>query len=281
MKKHVSMRLTRSAKTILALALATMCMQASAHRAWLKPAASHVEGANPTVTIDAAVSDNLFDIDHVPLKLDGLAIIAPDGASVATPPVLAGRQRNSFDLPMAQSGTYKLSLVSASIMASYKDAASGETRRFRGSQDAFAKEVPAGAAELKTTAMHSRIETFVTANKPNSGALKASGVGLEMVPLTDPTGLRSGETARWRFQLDGKPLADFPFSLIPGGVRYRGIINELRLSTDAKGEASVTLPAAGMYWLNAGFPLVLDAGANAPAPARRFSYAATLEVLPD
>jgi uncharacterized GH25 family protein len=143
--------------------------------------------------------------------------------------------------------------------------------------------VPAGADELRTTYSHARLETFVSANKTSTGALAPSGVGLEMVPLTHPTDLRAGETAKWRFQLDGKPLPNFEFSLIPGGVRYRGVLGEIRLKTDAKGEATVKLPAAGMHWLNAAWPVGMAKGqaADAPAVTRRFSYAATLEILPD
>jgi hypothetical protein len=103
------------------------------------------------------------------------------------------------------------------------------------------------------------------------------------VPITHPTDLRPGETAKWRFQLDGKPLPKFAFSLIPGGVRYRGVLNEIRLMTDANGEVAVKLPAAGMYWLNAGYPVSATKGvpADAPADVRRYTYAATLEILPE
>jgi hypothetical protein len=101
-----------------------------------------------------------------------------------------------------------------------------------------------------------------------------------MVALTNPTELHTGEKARLRFQLDGKPLPNFPFSLIPGGARYRGTIGEVRLTTDAKGEASFTLPAPSMYLLTAAYP------ANAPrgpgeGPDKRYSYSATFEILPE
>ncbi|MEO7496278.1 MAG: DUF4198 domain-containing protein [Massilia sp.] len=277
------MPVKRSIITVLALALATVSLQAGAHRAWIKPALSHVEGGNAWVTVDGAISDDLFEIDHMPLKLDGLVITAPDGASVPAPTSVSGRQRTSFDLNLAQSGTYRISVVTATVMASYKDAASGETKRFRGSREAFEKEVPAGAAELVTSAMHSRLETWVSANKASSGALKPSGVGLEMVPLTNPTELVAGETAKWRFQLDGKPLPNFAFSLIPGGVRYRGVLGEMRLVTDTKGEVSVKLPVAGAYWLNARFPVASEAGGpeQLRATGNRYSYAATFDILPD
>jgi Domain of unknown function (DUF4198) len=82
--------------------------------------------------------------------------------------------------------------------------------------------------------------------------------------------------------MDGKPAANLPFSLVPGGVRYRGVLNEIRVSTDAKGEVSLTLPDAGMYWVSASYPQNVPpaAGQTPVQPARRVSYAATMEILP-
>jgi uncharacterized GH25 family protein len=264
-------------QTLVALALAVLSLQASAHRPWLLPSTTVVESREAWVTIDGAVSENLFDFDHMPLKLDGVAIAGPDGAPVAMPAVTMGKLRSSFDLKLDKPGTYKVALVTDTVMASYK--AGDETKRFRGSEQAFARDVPANAPELKVSYQQARLETFVTNQKPTGGALKASGRGLEMVPLTHPNELHAGEAARWRFQLDGKALPNFAFSLVPGGVRYRGLIGEIRVATDASGEAAVTLPAAGMYWLNASYPEAAGKGPGEPG-ARRYSYAATLEVLP-
>ena len=267
--------------TTLAVLLAGASLPASAHRPWLYPQQTVVEAKEPWVTIDGAISEGLFDIDHVALKLDAATVTDPDGASAPVPTPVMGKQRSSFDLKMAKTGTYKISLVNQSVMASYKDGA-GETKRFRGSEEAFAKDVPAGAKDLRATYTHSRMETFVTANKASTGALKPSGAGLELVPVTHPTDLRAGETARWRFQLDGKPMPNFAFSLVPGGVRYRGTLGEIRLTTDAKGDVNVVLPEAGMYWLSAAFPAGRGpAGADAPPVTKRYSYSATLEILPD
>lgn len=270
--------------TALALALAAITVQANAHRPWLYPQQTMVEAREAWVTIDGAVSEGLFDIDHVALKLDGAVVTDPDGVTAPAPAGFTGKQRSTFDLKLPKNGTYKISLVNQSVMASWKDKASGETKRFRGTEEAAAKEIPADAAELRSTYNSSRMETFVSANSSSDGALKPSGKGLEMVPVTNPTELRVGEKARWRFQLDGKPLANFPFSMVPGGVRYRGTLGEVRLSTDAKGEVSVTLPSAGMYWLSASFPAERAKGppaADAPAVTRRYGYSATLEILPE
>lgn len=276
------MKNTPIKQTLLAAMLACLAVSASAHRSWLLPTATVVESREPWVTIDAAVSENLFDYDSNALSLDGVVVIGPDGAAMAAPPVLAGKLRNSIDLKLAKDGTYKITLVSTSVMASYK--AGSEMKRFRGSEAAFAKEVPADAPELRVTRVHARLETFVTANTPSTAALTPTGEGLEMVPVTHPNDLRAGEVAKWRFQLDGKALPNFAFSLVPGGVRYRSVLGEIRVNTDAKGEASVTLPEAGMYWLNASYPVNTGKGpgmgSEGAAVTKRFSYAATIEILP-
>ncbi len=269
-------------KTLLAIALATLSLHAAAHRPWLLPQQTNVEGKEAWVTIDGAISEGLFDIDHVALKLDTATVTDPDGAVTPVPTPMMGKQRSSVDLKLTRNGTYKVAMVTKSVMGSYKDAA-GETKRFRGTEEDMAKNVPAGANGVRTVRTHARLETFVTFNRASTGALKPSGQGLELVPVTHPTDMRVGETATWRFQLDGKPLPNFQFSFTPGGVRYRGVLGEQRLTTDAKGEASIKLPAAGMYWLHAGYPVTSEKGMSdsGPADSRRYSYAATLEILPE
>lgn len=271
-------------KTLLALALAGLALNAHAHKPWLLPSSTVVDGKDPWVTVDAAISEGLFDIDHLPVKLDGVTAVGPDGAAVKLENANTGKLRSTFDLHLVKPGTYRVSLVSQSVMASYKDA-SGETKRFRGTEEAFAKEVPANAAELKTSRMYSRLETFVSAGTPDMAVLKPSGVGLELVPVTHPNDMRVGEKATWRFLMDGKPAANQAFSLIPGGVRYRGTLGEIRKSTDANGEISFELPAAGMYLVSASWPSAAPDNHGAPGqppqmPPRRVTYAATVEILP-
>ncbi|WP_229411092.1 MULTISPECIES: DUF4198 domain-containing protein [unclassified Massilia] len=258
----------------IAFALAGIACAAQAHRPWMLPTSTFIETEREAwVTIDGAVSEGLFNVDHLPLRMDGLTVTDPDGATAPAPAATVGKFRSSVDLRLPKDGTYRVTLAATNVMGSYK--LNGETKRFRASEQAAAKEIPAGATDVKSSVMVQRQDTFVTLNKPSSGALKATGTGLELVPVTHPNELRAGEKASFRFQLNGQPLPNFPFSLIPGGVKYRGTINEVRLSTDAKGEASFTLPAANMYWLSAKYPVAES------ADAKRYSYSATLEILPE
>jgi hypothetical protein len=264
----------------IAIALAGIACAAQAHRPWMLPSATFIETEREAwVTIDGAVSEGLFDLDHLPLRLDGLTVTDPDGQTAPAPAATVGKFRSSVDLKLPKNGTWRVTLAAVNVMGSYK--LNGEMKRFRATEQNAAKEVPAGATEVKTTTMVQRQDTFVTVNKPSMGALKPVGTGLELVAVTNPTELRAGEKATFRFQLDGKPLPNFPFSLIPGGVKYRGTINEVRLTTDAKGEATFTLPAPNMYWLSAAYPANAPAGPGAEPLPKRYSYSATIEVLPE
>ena len=77
---------------------------------------------------------------------------------------------------------------------------------------------------------------------------------------------------------DGQPAANITVTLTPGGSRYRDSINEIKVTTNAQGEFTVTWPTAGAYWLEA--ELKDDKTSLPQAKERRLTYAGTLEVLP-
>ena len=261
----------------LAVAALAFCLPfaAEAHRAWMLPSATVLSGSDPWVTVDAAISNDLFYFEHHPMRLEGLSISAPDGHAVEAENRSTGRYRSTFDVHLTQSGTYKLAIVNSGLFASYKE--NGEMKRWRGSAASFAKEVPAKAENLQVTQADNRLEVFVTAGNPSQQVLAPTGKGLELAPVTHPNDLFAGEAASFRLLLDGKPAAGVKVSVIPGGIRYRDQLNEMTFTTDADGAFSVTWPAPGMYWLSASHGD--DKATVAPAKQRRASYTATLEVL--
>ncbi|WP_374007134.1 DUF4198 domain-containing protein [Delftia lacustris] len=262
----------------LAASLAIACgafQAAQAHNLWLLPSTTVLSKAE-WITVDAAVSNDLFFFNHVPLGLDNLVVSAPDGSAVAPQNAHRGKLRSVFDLDLQQSGTYRLAIVNDGLFASWKDKATGQNRRWRGSPEKFAADVPADAQDLKVTQSVGRIETFVTVGKPS--AVKPSCKGLELVPVTHPNDLVKGEKATFAFHVDGKPAANLEVMLVPGATRYRDNKGEIKATTDAKGEFSVTWPTAGMYWVDAD---AQDSKTSLPqAKERRLSYVGTFEVLP-
>lgn len=266
-------------RTILALAAAAaigLPLAAEAHRAWFLPSATVLSGKDPWVTIDAAVSNDLFYFEHNAMRLDNLVLFGPDGKEVKAENASTGRYRSTFDVHLVQPGTYKFAVVNQGLFASYKE--NGQPKRWRGKAEDFAKQVPANADELRITQSDSRMEVFVTAGKPTQTVLKPTGKGLELVAETHPNDLFAGEKARFGLVLDGKPAADVAVTVIPGGIRYRDKLQEIKLTTDKDGKFTLTWPEPGMYWLEA--TLRDDKNVAAPAKERRASYVATFEVLP-
>ena len=270
---------------LLILALAALPFAAEAHRSWLMPSSTQVDGKNQYITVDGGASDNLFQADSFPLKFDGLTVTAPDGSTVAPENLNTGKLKSSFDLKLSADGTYRIAAVSDTIMGRYT--LNGETKRFRGTATDLATLVPAGATDVVVSHMISRVETYTTANKPSDAALKPVGHGLEIVPLSSPSGYVAGEKAAFRALLDGKPLAGLAIEIIPGAVRYRGALKDIDVTTAADGTFSVTWPMGQMYWIGATYPTrVGDADENKAQnqgndqPAQRWSYAGTFEVMP-
>ena len=254
---------------------AALPFSAQAHKMWLIPSATVVSGDTPWVSVDAAVSNDLFHPDHVALRLDTMTITAPDGSSVPLQNAHSGKYRSVFDVEMTQTGTYRIANVNSGLFANWQE--NGAPKRWRGTAENFAKEVPKDAVDLQVSQSFGRLETFVTNGAPDTLALKPTGSGLELVPITHPNDLFEGEAASFRLLIDGKPAADLDVEVIPGAMRYRDTPNEIHTKTNADGIFSVTWPTPGMFWLNASLK---DDAAVAPATSRRASYTATFEVLP-
>ena len=269
----------RSLAVAVAIALAsTIPATALAHKAWLQPSQTVIAGTNPWITVDAAVSNDLFYFNHVPLRTEGLVITAPDGSTAEAQNVATGKYRTVFDVELKQQGTYRIATVNKNLMVRW-EGADGKPGGLRGAKpEDLATKVPKDAKNLQVSESIGRIETFVTNGSPNDTALKATGAGIELVPVTHPNDLFAGETATFALQIDGKPAAGIEVEIVRGGTRYRNAQDEIKVKTGADGRFSVTWPEAGMYWLETTSE---DARTSVPqAKQRRLSYVATFEVLP-
>jgi uncharacterized GH25 family protein len=271
------------ARLIAAAALVSVPAALSAHRMWMLPSGTVFSDTSSWVTVDAAVSNDLFFFDHQPLRLDGVKVWQPDGSEGVLQNGATGRYRSVFDVRLDKPGTWKIGTQSNAVMGSFK--VDGVEKRLgrrgppRPDQPAplTVADIPANATNVKLTEVTGRNEVFLTAGAPTTTVLKPTGKSLEFAPVTHPDELVAGETATFRFLVDGKPAPGLKVTIIPGGKRYRNDEGARELSTGADGVLSVTWPAAGMYWLNA---TLTDAKATTPrATERRMSYVTTLEVL--
>lgn len=265
-------------QTIVALSLFALLPQAHAHRQWLLPSETNVDAKEAWVTIDGAVSENLFDFDTNAIALDNLEVLTPDGSQVKPDLVVKTKFRGTADIKLTQKGTYKITQNAINVMASYQ--LNGEEKRWRGTEEKLTQEIPAEATELKVSRSYNRLETYVTNDKATNTVLKAAGTGLELLPLSNPTELFAKETTRFKVLLDGQAVPNSKVAIIAGGVRYRGVLNEVTAVSDKDGIISVKWPFAAMYWLKASYPQLPEMvdGKRPPMPEKRYSYAATVEV---
>lgn len=268
---------------------------ALAHRMWMLPSSTTVSGTDNWVTVDAAVSNDLFFFDHQPLRVVP-TVTQPDGAEGKVENHFVGKFRATFDVHLTQQGTYRIAVVNDGVFGRYT--LNGETKMIpRGTTRAtLASAIPAGATDVVTSESSTRNEIFVTQGAPTNTVFKTTGKGIELVPVTHPNDLIAGEAATFQFLLDGKPAPNLYVTVVPGGIRYRDNLKQMDLRTDAQGKVAITWPDPGMYWLNAtpnapraegegpraeggrrpeGGPRAMPSG---PQP-RRVSYVTTLEVL--
>ena len=298
--------MARIFRTSLATALLLAAAPAVAEKNWILPSATIFSGAEGWVSVDAANSGDLFFADHRPGNLDQIKVWAPDGSPSRIQNGTTLRRRAVFDVQLDKPGTWKIGTQTAMVMGSFK--INGEERRVGGRpmprpataaaagapaganagpapaampspppRPLTVADIPAEATDVKLTQVSGRNEIFVTLGEPTRTVLATTGQGLEFDPVTHPDELVTGETARFRFLVDGKPAANLHVTIVAGGTRYRNSEEAMDLTTGADGMIQVKWPAAGLYWLGA---TLTDGKPTEPrATERRLSYSATLEVL--
>lgn len=302
-------------RLILAATLIAAAVPAMAHRQWLLPSGTIFSGADPWVTVDAAVSNDLFFADHVAMPLGGVKVWQPDGQEGKIQNGSTGRYRSTFDVQLDKPGTWRIGTQQSGVMGSFK--VDGVEWRLGGRRGpppgagpvggpggpggpgggamrppapgaqpggpgpqarpsvSSVDEIPANATDIQITESSGRNEIFVTSGEPTP--IVPSNKGLEMVPVTHPAELVQGEAGRFRFLVDGKPAANLKVTVVPGGKRYRDAEGAFDVTTGADGVASIDWPMPGMFWVNAS--LTDNKPSVAKATQRRMSYTTTLEVM--
>lgn len=264
----------KSIALLAALATLALPMSAQAHRAWLAPTATVLSGTDAWVGFDAGMSNGVFIADHAAMNLAGLIITAPDGSTLAPENMHRARYRATFDAHLTQRGTYRVANVMGGVVVSYKQG--GEQKRWRGAEADMAANIPTDATDVVATRSASRIETFVTLGEPSTTALAPTGEGIELVPVSHPNDLVSGEAATFKLLRDGQPAAGLQVTIARGGTRYRDNPEEMTVTTGADGAFTVTWPEPGMYWMNAS----VRGDAAGDQLAYSAQYNGVVEVLP-
>ncbi|WP_267396256.1 MULTISPECIES: DUF4198 domain-containing protein [unclassified Sphingomonas] len=142
-------------RLLRAAALIAVAGPAAAHRPWLVPSATTFSGTDDWVTVDAAVSNDLFYPDHFPMSTDGIKVWAPDGSTGQIENAAKGRYRSTFDVHLDKPGTWKIGTEDVNVGGTFKvngeDWAVGRRRgpppgASAGAGAGAGRERPAGAA---------------------------------------------------------------------------------------------------------------------------------------
>lgn len=293
---------------IAAAASSVLATPALAHRMWLLPSTSTLASTNEYVTVDAAVSNDLFYPDHVAMDPAQVSVWAPDGTEGKVENPSKGRHRGTFDVALNKAGTWKIGMERTGVMGTFKVGAEEWRVGGRGRPQGpgapggpgapagagappaapagaparppmrmvpTVADIPANATDIELTESVTRNFVYVTAGAPTKVAL--TGKGLEFDPITHPDELVSDEEGSFRFLIDGKPAAGVKITVVPGGKKYREAEDAQELTTGADGTVKIKWPVAGWYWLNASAE---DAKpSDKKASARRMAFTTTLEVV--
>lgn len=270
--KRFAIRLLAASTVLFAVA-----GTASAHRAWMLPSTFTFSGDSQWVTVDAAISNDLFFPNHHPIDPASVTVTGPDGSSVEIKNAAAGEIRAMFDFQMTQQGTYRVSTAGEPFyFASWAEA--GERKRWRGTLETLRAEGVDKKPEVEISLSNRSVETYVTLGAPSNEVFAATGKGLEFQPVTHPNDVFTGEPVSFKFLLDGAPASGLEVTVLPGNDRYRDKPGEFKLTTDADGVFTFTPTIPGPYWFTAGSEgeTVID---GLPMKVRS-SYTATFEALP-
>lgn len=239
---------------------------AQAHTAYLAPASFEPVHGN-RVTLDAAFAEAFF-VPEVVFDDSRFVVLGPDGAGVPAQSVHRLKTRAVIEHTLDGKGTYRFSSGPrlGAVFRTWE--VDGKTESTRDP----AKPLPAGARLLAHYQSLNLAESYVTLGAPSRAALKPYGSGLEIVPVTHPSDLYTGERFVFEVHFDGTPLAGATIEIFPATGDGRSKQAAAKLTSDAAGQATFALTRAGT-WL----AVVRHRGkAPAGAAAPEYGYGYTL-----
>jgi len=233
---------------------------------------------NTTLSVDAGYTQKVF----IPATAFGptrFTVTGPDGKEVPMPTVQQLKTRTVAEYPLpadkeAARGTWRISTGTrmGRVFRSWERNSKVER------PETPEQPTPADAKLLTHYQTVARAEAYVTVGAPSRGALKPRGSGLEIVPLTHPSDLYTGETFAFAVHFDGTPLGGHKLDIYRSNTGQAESEHTVHaLTTDAQGRATFALKQSGLYQAYVRHDSPAPAGAAAPTYGNR--YALTFRVL--
>lgn len=222
--------------------LSALSLSAQAHTPYLLPASFDAQPRS-VISVDASFADKFF-IAEVPFGETAFTLTGPDGRVTPITDVHQLKTRTVAEQKLpADKGTYRVSTGArlGAIFRSWELDGKVHTARDPSTP------MPAGVKLLSHYQSRSVSETYVTVSAPSPAALAPTGQGLELLPITHPSDLFSGETFEFRMVFDGQPLAGHKVEIFRSAMDLASQHSVQLLTTDAQGRVSASLAQPGIY----------------------------------
>jgi len=228
--------------TVVALALATA--QLSAHDFWIGASSWSPDPGTP-FGISAGVGEHFpkrEDFKTPANWFDDWRIIGPSGAV----PVSRVFERRDLamvaDVTLPATGAFLAVLRVTPRIIQMKADEFNEYLQEEGLRDALAERKAAGEIDRPASERYSRYAKLAIRNGEGSAAhlTRAVGVKAELVPATDPTSVRAGQTLTVQLLVNGRPVPNAAVSAAVDG-------GEIPRQTDAQGRATLPIDRDGAW----------------------------------
>jgi hypothetical protein len=276
-----------------ALVVVLAATQASAgHMPYLEP--KTFGPRRDVVTVEAAMAEEatLFVPDFTIRGSGDYVVTDPSGATKKIEGVTTLKELAIFEAPTPADGTYRITSGERAGRSGKLAKIDGVWRNVRPTGGAprppengapppangpiDEAQIPAGA-EAMTTQSYLKADVYVSRGAPTATALKPTGQGLEIAPLTHPNEAFAGEAFKFRLLVDGQPLAHAPFTVSKAREGYEPQRFTTGGAAGADGAAQVTLAKPGIYVIQVQNPVRVEGQPPVPA-AKSLTTTLTFEV---
>ena len=236
------------------------------HQQWILPNFFYTNHEFPWLSLDHTWSDQRFVSERGSGTL--LSIIHPEGWHIGTSSTYVGQTRTVAEIELKEPGTYRIETDRPAEYLTQIEV-NGKKRWVKKPKD----QLP-GKKIIQSEHKWFHTTTFVTVRKHTQSVLEATGVPLEIVPLTHPNKIFVGRPFTLRVLSRGQSVPDQKVEVY--SEMDSGHDAMLATVTNADGKCELIFPSHGRYLLTA--KLRQDAKDSSRANIDDFSVSMLVEV---
>lgn len=247
------MKLNKFSKVVAGSLLALSAFASNAHDIYIWPSYFTLDAEKPThVTVDITASHTTFRPDFA-MPSSGVKAFGVDGKQIRrVGPYFQGARRATFDLAIAEQGTYALVYERGPSYFSRYTVGKRETeKRLRASKSEALKKMGKNGKNLETSKYFTVAMSYVTNKAPTDIVLQPKNSGFEVVPVTHPADYVTGEDIQMKLLFEGQPVSDLSLKIEKEGPQYQEEPLVLDLKSDDNGVVNFSVEEGGRFMLTA------------------------------